>query len=260
MLHDENINKLFLLLKEMTLQAKKTDSPFSPSQTAQHIERGLLIGFAATMLVLVAVVAWYQRPSHQPPHDLPEPVAAIYLIGVLLMVLYVATVIVNSVRIVWRYRHERFPAILGALEIDLKADAVFLAQLRAFDKPTLEYGLIQYRNHWGRPDKRLASLAGDIRRIGLLPALTAATMTAATLMKDGSTVLFWGPLIITCCFYLMGFIVVNQRERPEQVITLLEYAVTYAGEPADAAHLAGPTDKVTNVSTAQPNAASPAAA
>lgn len=260
MLNNEKLNALFPLLKEMTLQAKKADSPFSPSRAAQHIERGLLIGFAATMLVLVAAVAWYQRPSQPPPHDLPGSVAAIYLFGMLLAILYVAAVTVNGVRIVWRYRHERFPAILGALEIDLKADDAFLTRLRAFDKPTLEYGLIQYRNHWGVSDKRLGSLAGDIRKIGLFPALTAAAMTAATLMKDGNNVLFWAPLILTCCFYLMGFIVVNQRERPEQVITLLEYAVTYAGEPTEATHPAGPTDKVTNVSTAEPNAASPTAA
>lgn len=256
MLHDENLNKLFLLLKEMTLQAKKADSPFSPSRTVQRIESGLLIGFAATMLVLVAVVARYQLPSQPPPHGLPGSVAAIYLFGMLLATLYVAAVTVNGVRIVWRYRHERFPAILGALESDLKVDAAFLAQLWAFDKPTLEYSLVQYRNQWERLDKRLASLTGDIRRIGLFPALTAAAMTAAPLMKDGSSLPFWGPLIIACCFYVLAFIAVNQRARPEQVITLLEYAVTYAGEPMEAPHPAGPSE-TTKASAAEPTVAVP---
>jgi hypothetical protein len=104
----------------------------------------------------------------------------------------------------------------------------------------MEYGLIQYRHHCGISDGRVAMLAGDIRKIGLFPALTAAAMSAAALLKEGgSNPFLWAPLILACCFYLVGFVLTNQRERASQVVALLEYAVNHTDEPAKVRHVVG---------------------
>lgn len=39
------------------------------------------------------------------------------------------------------------------------------------------------------------------------------------------------------CFYLVGFVLTNQRERASQVVALLEYAVNHTDEPAKARHV-----------------------
>lgn len=72
---------------------------------------------------------------------------------------------------------------------------------------------------------------GDVRKLGLFPALAAASLSATTLLKEDSTFFLWAPVILACCFYLIAFHAFSQRERPEQVIALLEYAVQYADEP-----------------------------
>jgi hypothetical protein len=101
-----------------------------------------------------------------------------------LAALYVITAVLNLASMVWRQRRERFAAILRPLEKDLSGDADFLVRLRDFDKPTLAYGLVQYRHHYGVADGRVALLAGDIRKIGLFPALMAVAVAAVALLKE----------------------------------------------------------------------------
>ena len=231
MLRSDKLDALFQLLEEMTGSAKG-DATFAPSRRMQRAENWLMGGFIASILVFVAVAAWYRFASEGPVQGVPVPVYAIYFLSLLFAILYLATVAAGVTQAVWRHRRQRFAAIFATLKSELHGDAAFLERLWAFDKPTLEYGLLQYRHRWSSFDGRAVVLAGDLRKLGLFPALAAASVSASTLLKENSNFFLWTPLILACCFYLVAFYALGQRERPDQVVALLEYAISYADEPA----------------------------
>lgn len=232
MLQHRKLDALFQLLEEMTLCSRETAMP-ALARWMQRIEKWLMAGFAGSMILLVGAVFWYWSRLHQPAHHVAVPilVTVIYLAGMAFAILYMLTAIVGLMSVMWRQRHERFPGMLARVKQDLLGDTDFLARLQRFDKPTLEYGLIQYRHSYGIMDGRIALFAGDIRKIGLFPALTTAAMAAATLLKDNINAPFlWTPLILACSFYLVGAVAIGQRERVGQVIALVEYSVGHADE------------------------------
>lgn len=229
MLQREKLGDLFQLLEKMTLSSKENIAP-KFSQWMQKIGKILMIAYATAMVLLVIVVAGYWFSSSQPVHGVPRPVMALYLAGIGFGVLYMLTVVADLVSMVRQARRKRFGAILAPLEQDLSKDAGFLAEPQHFDKPMLEYALIQYRHNSGAAGGRIALLVGDLRKVGLFPALTAASMAAATLLKDNANPLFWAPLIVTCSFYIVSVVTIGQRERVDQVIALMEYAVGHSDE------------------------------
>src|SRR5690348_404096 len=229
----EKLDALFCLLREMTLCVRRAAAD-TFTRWMERIEKTLMIAFITTMTAFVIVVVWYRLASGESFHGVRGSINAIYLISTLWAALYLLTAIIYIASMLWRHRHERFAAILRPLEKDLAGDVDFLAQLRDFDKPTLTYGLVQYRHHYLASDGRVAMLAGDIRKIGLFPALMAVAVAAAALLKEsGSNPFLWAPLVLACCFYLVSVIVVGQRERASQVIALLEYAIGHADWPME---------------------------
>ncbi len=196
----------------------------------QQIENWMMAGFIVTMIIFVLTVAWYRYAQGAPVQSVPKPGLVIYSLSLITAILYLTAVTIGFVRVAWHHRQERFSAILATLKNDLYGDAEFLARLWTFDKPMLEYGLLQYRHRWLTFDGRLAALAGDVRKLGMFPALAAASISATILLKESSTFFLWAPLILACCFYLISFYAIGQRERPEQVIALLEYAAYHADE------------------------------
>lgn len=64
-----------------------------------------------------------------------------------------------------------------------------------------------------------------------------------TLLKNDGNIYLWMPLILAACFYLMVFHAQSRRERPQQVVELLDYAVRHAEAKSDfspkAQHLEG---------------------
>lgn len=233
MLQREKLDDLFQLLENMTLSSRENVAP-PFSRWMQKIGKGLMIAYATAMVLLVIVVACYWLGSSQPIRGIPWPVMALYLLGMGFGILYMLTAIADLVSMVRQSQRKRFGAILAPLKQDLSKDAGFLTKLRRFDKPMLEYALIQYRHSSGTADGRIALLAGDLRKIGLFPALTAASMAAATLLKDNANPLFWAPLVVACCIYILGVGSIGQRERVHQVIALLEYTISHAGKPQGA--------------------------
>lgn len=236
MLKPEKLDALFQLLEEMTLHTRKgVMSKFS--QWMQSVEKWLMLAFAVAMVVLVVMVVWYRFGARQPMHGLPPAIGLTYVIGMLFGGLYMLTAVVDIVNMIWRFQRKRFTTLLAPLKDDLSRDANFLARLQHFDKPTLEYALIQYRHNGNVTGGRIALLAGDIRKIGLFPALTTAAMAAATLLKDTASHPFlWAPLVVACCFYLVGAVAIGQRERIDQVIALIEYAIGHANDIASTRH------------------------
>ncbi|MCE5232263.1 MAG: hypothetical protein ABFC67_06470 [Mizugakiibacter sp.] len=227
----EKLDALYRLLQEMTLCVRK-DVVSTSTRWTERIEKTLMLAFITAMIGLAITAVWYRLASNKPLHGVPEPIKVIYLVGMLLAALYMITIIISLASMLWRHRRERFAAVLRPLKKDLSQDLDFLLQLGDFDKPTLTYGLVQYRHHYGVSDGRVAMLVGDIRKIGLFPALMAVAVAAAALLKaSGSNPFLWAPLILAGCFYLVSVVVIGQRERASQVVALLEYAVDQANQP-----------------------------
>lgn len=255
MSEDKTLDALFQLLKEMTSPPK--DVLPRAVRIMRWVENTILIVVVAAMLVLIAIVTFHRFDASAPS---PGITLAIIIPAAMILVfapLYSIVVIAGEVATAWRQRHEHFPVLFAALQKNLQTDAIFLTRLWRFDKPTLEYGLIQYRHYWSIPDRRVGSLVGDIRKIGLLPALAAAMVSATTLLKAESHFYLWLPLAVTCAFYLIGFFAVNQRERPDKVIGLLEYAIHHADDPpvlvrTDAAPVKPVNEPSTPANTAPP--------
>lgn len=222
----DDLNALFKLLAEMTRSPRPSTLP--PSPRMRMLQKLLLIACIATFAALVLVAAGYRFAPGKALQGFPARVTILCAVIGFLGIVYLALTVMDVIRTLWRVRREPFHAILGPLERDLAPDADFLTRLQAFDKPTLEYGLVQYRCHCQGSDGRAAILAGDIRKVGLFPAFMVAAVSAATLFKDGNNLFLWVPVILACCFYLMSFVVVGLHERANQVVALLEYAVKYA--------------------------------
>jgi len=230
MLKPDSLDSLFSILHEITLVERKGAAPESPSKM-QLLEKYLLGGYlVVTVLLLLVALAQYMWPGPA----LAVAVRSFYIALVLIALGYLLSATFNEAHLVWRGRKQRFPWLLAPMRLDLQVDAGYLAKLMAFDKPTLKYALLQYRYRFDVQDGRISSLVGDVRKLGLFPAMVASTIAASTLLKNDSNILFWMwiPLILAACFYPVAFYLYTQRERPQQVIDLLELAIAHVDTDA----------------------------
>lgn len=230
MLQNDKFDSLHKLLYEMT-QENKADHHTLPPRLRQ-LESVLALGFIVSVF-LFAIVAFFDRlTSETINHSMTSLLMLIlYLAMLIFSVLHMLTHIAFAFRTIRRQGKGRFNAILASLEHDLSVDASFLKKLWEFDKATLQYALLQYQHRWRVFDSRMAMFSGDLRKFGLLPAFAAASISATTLLKEDANMFLWMPLILACGFYAISFCAMASRERPEQVIALLEYAVQHAGAP-----------------------------
>ncbi|KAB0518949.1 hypothetical protein NY99_19805 [Xanthomonas phaseoli pv. phaseoli] len=226
---NEELAALYQLLEEMTLSEDKNFASM-PAEWLKKIENWLMISFVITILVILCFAAWYR---YGPDAPVMKMIGALHVTnGVLIIIslLYFTTISIGLYQFVRQHRKKSFALILKRLENDLLTDAQFLGRLSEFDKLTIEYGLLQYKHRWGIVDGRVSLLAGDIRKVGIFPAFAAAAISVTVLAKQDSSFMLWTPLILACCFYLVAFYATGRRERPDQVIALLELAIRQAKE------------------------------
>lgn len=242
MIKPASLNELFSLLNEMTL-AKHGENAFSPSKNFQLTEHILIISYLSSLLALVALI-FYTREFDTPPL-VDQATFLLYITNIVLSIAYLLTIIIGIAQILWKQRKNPYSAIMQRLNYGLHGDLPFLSQLQKFDTATLQYALIQYRQSWGISENRVSLLTGNLRKLGLFPALAAASISASTLMKDDSSFLLWLPVVLAAVFSIIGFIALGQRERPQQVIELLEYAIETSKE-VDSAESAGDEIKESN--------------
>lgn len=252
---EDKLSELFQLLKEMTVPPHKNVSPL-PMPLMRRIERWLMIALVAATLLLVTAAS-YRFHFPVPSRSAVVVTNFLAVVALLLAFLYLIISTINMAWTDWRRRGEYFPLIFEAMEKSLQTDARFLARLWEFDKPILEYGLIQYRHHWSIPDRRIGSLVGEIRRIGLLPALVTIGLAAHTIIKADSHPYVWMLLATIGALYVLGFFAMNQHERTDQVIAVVEYAIRHADNPPVLACIEGvPTRSESDLVT-PPGAGSP---
>ncbi|WP_158684117.1 hypothetical protein [Stenotrophomonas sp. MYb57] len=227
MLESQTLTALFKLLEDMT-RPRTRISAFTPGKMAQRLERWSMRGLLGAIAIFLGLIVWERYGT--PTAGFRSILLGVYVLHLSLAITYLATITIGLAPILWRHRKKPFAAMLAALERDLQEDADVLNKLWAFDKAALAYGLLQYRHRWSSFDGRISVAAGDLRKLGLFPALAAASISASTLLKEGSNIFLWAPVMLTACFYLVAFVAYASRERPQQVIELLEYAIHHADQ------------------------------
>lgn len=225
----EELAALYELLEEMTLAEDKNISSLS-SEWLKKIENWLMISFLITILVFLCFAAWYRYGPDAPVVKMIGAMQVTNWVLLLIALLYFGTLSIGFYQFFRQHRRKSSALILKRLESDLLDDAQFLGRLAEFDKITLEYGLLQYKHRWSTVDGRVSLLVGDIRKIGIFPAFAAAAISVTILAKQDSSFMLWAPLILACCFYLIAFYATGRRERPDQVIALLELIIRQGKE------------------------------
>jgi hypothetical protein len=221
MLETERLNELFTLLDEMT-QSKTSNPEVTPPLILQNLKKYSLL---LTVPVFFVLIAWsHYGTQHTGFHYV---LLAVYLIFLLLALVYLTSVTAIPLHFLWRHRKQPFSPMLTALKNDLNRDEKFITDLWAFEKATLDYGLLHYRHCWLSFEGRVEGLAGNLRKLGLFPAWAAISVSAITFIKEDIDLLLWAPLTIAALFSVVALYSLVSLERPQQVIKLLEYAIQY---------------------------------
>ncbi|HET7062061.1 MAG TPA: hypothetical protein VFI43_07770 [Nitrosospira sp.] len=233
MLETEKLDKLSCLLKEMTRpgisQPKAAPLLIMERQIAHS-----MIGF-----LLLLGFAYFSQSEGQrlfgiTPLELHD---ALLIVQWPLIACFVFFLVMLTRRALYIRRHRKelvpFPFLYPPQKSALHRDAEFITQLLRFDKATLAYGLLQYSHRWSSPEGRAAVFVGDLRKLGLVPTVVALFISVAMLFKGDSSpfLLFLQDLVvIVIIYYVAAFLGFLSRERPQQVIQLLEYAIQHADQ------------------------------
>lgn len=223
MLETEKLDSMFRLLEEMT-QSTIGDPKHAPWPLIflWGLQRCCWIGFPLTIFVL-----FWQRYGTTPP-GFADAQPVVVIIFLVLFFGFFPIVAIGHF-ICYRCPPKQFVPYLTLSREDAQhRDAEFIPQLLTFDKATLAYGLLQYRHRWSSLDDRFAAFVGDLRKLGLLPALAVIFISVAALKEDSNQFLWVGLVVIIVVFNLIALAVFLSSQRRQQVIHLLEYAIQHA--------------------------------
>ncbi len=221
--HDEQcLAEILGILNELT-----SEKPLSlPSTTATWpylLERSLLIAYVGVLVITAASAVVTAATSLQEP---AEPyLQSGFFTGFVLVVAYILSSLVNAVIANRRARKDPTPAMLRRMRRDTIQDWKQIQLLRAFPKHLVEYALTQYKWHWDMLEQRVGLFSGDLRRLGLAPALAGSALAAANLIRQEGVVLLWAPIAMACCLYIVVTVLLASRERPRQVVELLSFLI-----------------------------------
>ncbi len=221
--HDEQcLAEILEILNELT-----SEKPLSlPSTTATWpylLERSLLIAYVGVLVITAASAVVTAATSLQEP---AEPyLQSGFFTGFVLVVAYILSSLVNAVIANRRARKDPTPAMLRRMRRDTIQDWKQIQLLRAFPKHLVEYALTQYKWHWDMLEQRVGLFSGDLRRLGLAPALAGSALAAANLIRQEGVVLLWAPIAMACCLYIVVTVLLASRERPRQVVELLSFLI-----------------------------------
>ena len=233
MLETKNLDDLSRLLEEMT--HPKLASKLRIMQGAQKYSLLCIVIIVSAFLALAVA----RQRLESPTPELDYYLSALGNVFVVSFVVFIVTIIVTLVYITWNRKPLALYISPPSLENTLRRDAELITQLLTFDKATLVYGLLQYRFRWLSFQDRSAALIGDFRKLGIFPALVALVISAPEFLKD-SNPLLWSLLALVAILYIVAFDAALSRQRSQQVIQLLEYAIQHADQgntiPSDTNH------------------------
>lgn len=225
MIDQNKLDDLCQILERMT-SAARTQDGFRPSRTLRRIENFVGAVCLVSLMLLISASAWIRFFDAQDKY--PGLLIGIALFALLWATVCIAVMLFGFAQAVLQHWKEPYSVILSNLRNELPEDVSAVQRLLAFDKPTLELGLLRYRHCWEAFDNRFAAVIGDIRKLGMLPALAALSVAVATLLGQDANLPAWATLIVASSLYMFALYTLGRREQPQKVIRLLEYAISYA--------------------------------
>ncbi|ANF58669.1 hypothetical protein [Halotalea alkalilenta] len=227
---NQMLTSLFQLLDEMT-RANKYIDQLQPSPRGRRVETRLLLVYVGAAVLLGGAIAISQLAAA--PAWIGEAVPWLAIAMPLLGVAFICVAIYNNLGVLWQRKKQGFGAVYPLAKRMLLEDARYVERLRTYPKAMLEYGLLQYRHRWGLTENRATLLVGDIRKLGLFPALIALAVAAHGMAGSlDNPWLLWGMVIAVGCFYFIAIGVSSFGERRAQVADLLQYAIDHAEDDA----------------------------
>lgn len=225
MVSPEKLEELVSILQEMTTDRRATGS-FHRGGPWSSCLFWLSLAGMVIMLIVMAVMKGAQ--GGDAPMSLDGAVRWVVVLFYVFQFLMLLTVLVDmfrSARMLWKRQKRSMKTLLSE---DVLRDAHYVSLLSRFDRDTLDYGLIQYRHRWRSFDGRVAILAGNLRSLGLFPAAFSANLAAIGLYEKNVSIWLWLPLVLMTVFHVVAMIASIHRERPDQVIELLEHVLRSA--------------------------------
>ncbi|WP_045758515.1 hypothetical protein [Xanthomonas albilineans] len=229
MLKQESLVSLFSLLEEMTL-VKRDKEAFISLEWIRRLEFLIIFGgfVFGIMLIISELIQYMFLPLINPFF-----IKLFRWFLIFFGIIYMFIQILDMAIFLFRRRKQGASVKLSRLKNDMLSDVGFLNQLLCYEKATLEYALLQYRNNFDNLDGRVGFLIGDLRRNGLFPAFLALFIAASNFMKDNRSVYFFIILIPVAFFYLFGIYLRGRQERAKQVVDLIDYAILHADVMAE---------------------------
>lgn len=191
MLQTKKLNELFCLFEEMT-RPGISHLKFAPN--VGHTLMWSLIGlFYPVLFSSILLPARWQHLG-MTPAELHDDLLIVKWLFLAIFFVSLIILILTLLYIVWH--HKQFvPYLFHSVKNDPQRDAKFTTRLLRFDKATLAYGLLHYRHRWSSRNGRIAVLTGDLRKVGLFPALAALLAllisAVAIFFKEDSNPLFF---------------------------------------------------------------------
>lgn len=225
----DRLSALSTLLEDMAFVIN-TDNAFAPSSRQQQVEHCLAIGFCATLLNLFAITAWYRVTSDILLQGVPMLLLGSFTTWLVIAIAYSIVLLIGMALALRQHRGSHSVDLQDRFGDEASLEAGFIAKLLTFDKTTLASGLRLYQRRWGIFDVELSVFIHNLRKLALFPALIAAMIAATPLLQGESHFFLWGGICLISCGYVVVFYVGGRRERPELVMALVEYALSYEAQ------------------------------
>lgn len=230
MLQQNKLDELFEILEEARSSIKyKPEDIFSPRKKFILINSTI---FTALIFFIPSVFAlYYGVTSTSPTNWLRDTLVLSGYIAAITTIAYPSLVLILFLSEEWKSRKDPLKGVILYYKFSLHKYAAIVNRLQGIDKETLEYGLLQYRHTWSRFDRLILPLIGEFPKIGLFPAFFALAISADKLINGRLESVFLPLVAILGGIYIFAFIASLLREKPDQIIALLEHAIKYSKDP-----------------------------
>ena len=220
---ESSLTEIAKVLAEMTRASRQKRASASIERIGYGLSLAFLIVELAGLGILIAVLLLYKSLSAATVVNLARFVGYGMSVAAILAMF---GILLSSVPFISRLRKDPFFALLELIHVDMTLYAPFVTRLHGFPKSGLEYALLHYVFHRDGLEGRIALLSGELKKIGLFPALLAVAIGAQKVIGESTNPWLWMPVILAGCFYFMAFASSDKPEKMTQVVKLLEYAIT----------------------------------
>jgi len=208
----EQIFSLRRILREMTISEYSDRSESKIIKSIFRLSRPFAILSMALFSGCIIAVAFLDQVI---PFDLRPWIGWAFLAVLFFVVLNAALLFVEILRKSWLPYRKRYDQLLNAFRWYSIRDIKFLIRLLEIDVSVLELGLLQYRHQWIVLKRKM-----QFWFIPFAPSYLSLWWKPIDVGVDNNAIIVFYPLLAGLTFYIA-----NQRQRPNQVILLLEYAI-----------------------------------